>query len=83
MWALVKLAHWFIARGGTMKTYRHDRYWTTARYLSHCRECKSRIVPSHRIWYYPKDKAVCCETCGQAQAARFYAEITDEEMLSR
>lgn len=62
-----------------MPRYPGDPRWITTRYPSECAGCKSKLPKGARAYYFPKNRTIFCETCGEPRAARFNAEAWDEE----
>ncbi len=62
-----------------MKNYRDDPRWLTTRYPGACRQCGASIPRDARAFYYPRNRALLCETCGKPAAAEFAAAAFDEE----
>lgn len=63
-----------------MSQYSKDPRWTKAKFASVCCQCGAAIAKFAKIFYYPIGKKVYCAKCGEPHAARFAAEVADEEM---
>ncbi len=55
-----------------------DPYWTKARFNSKCSGCHAEIRKGKRIYYYPNDRSVFCEECGQEASQDFNGAAFDE-----
>jgi hypothetical protein len=64
-----------------MSTYTNDPRWTKAKFTSTCCQCGAAVAKLAKIFYFPIGKKVYCAKCGEPHAARFAAEVADEEMM--
>ena len=66
-----------------MKTYRNDPKWLRARFQGRChgKTCQNKIEKDARAWYYPSDRAIYCERCGDAMAREFACMAADESFI--
>lgn len=62
----------------------NDPRWITARFNSRCCRCKGEVKKGSQAFYYPRDKAVMCdsEDCGKQASRDFDAAVFDENMMS-
>ena len=56
----------------------NDPYWINARYSGSCSQCQAEIKKNARIFYYPANRAILCEECGEPAARQFEASKQDE-----
>ena len=61
-----------------------DPYWTTARFVGHCRVCGQPIKKGERIFYYPNSKRASCggDGCGHKEHREFMALAADEALYN-
>jgi hypothetical protein len=57
-----------------------DPYWTQARFQSACDGCSITITKGEKIYYYPRDKKVYCEDCGEDCYRDFMSHKCDEDV---
>lgn len=57
-----------IANGG-------DPYWLDARFASRC-ACGKAIKTGERVFYYPRERKVVCESCGHTGENALRAEMS-------
>lgn len=57
-----------------------DPYWLKARFKSKCCRCGKEIKKGEEIFYFPKGKAVYCDSdsCGEKESNVFQASVEDE-----
>lgn len=60
-----------------------DPHWITVKYGRRCGGCNALIKKGARAFYYPKGKAIYCETCGEGEGSRFTGACQDEAMYNR
>jgi hypothetical protein len=66
----------------TMKRYRNDPRWQTARFPGQCAKCKAPIKIGERIFYYPSGKITLSGKCAETAAAEFEAMAADEQGIT-
>ena len=62
-----------------MARYRDDPRWITARYQAECVKCKKKVPKGSRAFYWPKNRHIACEGCGEEAAAEFTAQAWDDD----
>ena len=62
--------------------YGGDPFWLTAKFSGKCaRKSCGRVIPAGgRAFYYPRTKALYCDSpgCGQAESSSFESAAADE-----
>jgi len=53
-------------------------YWLIIVRVGQCAKCQIKLPLKSRVWYYPLDKVMYCETCGEPMAREFQAAVDDE-----
>jgi len=68
-----------------MNYYKNDPYWTKARFTSYCVKCKRQVRKGEDIFYYPKYKAVYCnsDNCGGQESRDFESVVFDEDQYNQ
>jgi len=61
--------------------YKGDPFWITAKYPSKCKKCGKEINKGAKAFYYPKGRAIYCDSpdCGQQASREFQAAAEDED----
>jgi len=54
----------------------------TAKFPSACSKCGTTIKKGTSIYYWPYDRKVYCEKCGEGPYMQFRSEAADEDMIS-
>lgn len=64
-----------------MRRYQGDPYWISVRRRDVCRRCKCEIKPGESAFYYPKGRALYCDSdgCGRACSLEFSAAAAAED----
>jgi len=62
-----------------MSKWRLDPRWITVRYAGKCAQCGSTVKAGARAYYWPADKSMYCEKCGQQASRDFAAAAWDED----
>lgn len=60
-----------------------DPRWITVKYGGTCGACSARVKKGDRAFYYPREKAMYCEKCGEGEYAQFIDACQDEAMYNR
>ena len=61
--------------------YNNDPKWITAKFDSKCHGCEESILKEDDIFYYPLDKSVFCESCGEAESYSFESIKQDDQFI--
>jgi hypothetical protein len=66
------------------RRYRGDPRWITVKYAGTCRRCGEPIPKGADAFYYPKGRALYCDsdTCGRAESRSFEAAAADEDFAA-
>ena len=56
-----------------------DPHWITVRHATKCARCKTDVKHGARAFYYPNERRVLCEGCGEPAAQEFAATVFDED----
>jgi hypothetical protein len=54
----------------------------TAKFSSACSKCGCTIKKGTNIYYWPSDRKVYCEKCGEVPYRQFQSEAADEDMMN-
>jgi len=63
-------------------TYKNDPRMITAKFSSACSKCGSTIKKGISIYYWPSDRKVYCEKCGEIPYQQFRSAAADEDMMN-
>ena len=62
--------------------YNQDPKWIIAKFDSKCHGCNESILKDSDMFYYPSDKSVFCESCGEAESNSFESYNADESVYN-
>lgn len=63
-------------------TYKNDPRMITAKFSSSCSKCGCTIKKGTSIYYWPSDRKVYCEKCGEAPYRQFQSSAADEDVFA-
>lgn len=63
-------------------TYKNDPRMITAKFTSTCSKCSCSIKKGTNIYYWPSDRKVYCEKCGEEPYRQFRSAAADEDMMN-
>ena len=63
-------------------TYKNDPRMINAKFTSACSKCGCSLKKGTNIYYWPSDRKVYCEKCGEVPYSQFRSAAADEDMMN-